>query len=167
MDKGVAASQQEEHGGELLWGSRAAQRAWGSATAGTKWPLPWACSADHDHEQGRRSFGTCEHARCTKNASVSYPPPQHTPCPSCLLARPSQCRNESLCQWAQGFSSCGCLIPRFPMTPTNLHKYRETAVAECEIGFSNIQCIPSTVVTNFLPKGFSLFSQKKNSQVSF
>lgn len=105
---------------------------------------------------------------CTKNATASYPLHHpSTPCPSCPLARPSQCRKENLCQWARCFSSCGCLTPRLPMTPANLQKYRETAVPEHEIGFSNIQCIPSTLAANLLPKDFSLFSQKKKSLVLF
>lgn len=53
------------------------------------------------------------------------------------------------------------------MTPANLQKYCETAVPEHEIGFSNIQCIPSTLAANLLPKDFSLFSQKKKSLVLF
>lgn len=119
--------------------------------AGTGRPLPRARGPGRDCEPGHRGFDR----KCT-----SIAPAPSAPCPSWPLAAASQRRNDKLCQSAAWFSSCSCLTHRVPVTPTDLQKYHETAVAEREICFSTIQCVPSTSATNVLPRGFPLFSQK-------
>lgn len=88
MNKGAAASRQAKPGGEPLRGSGDAQQAWATTTAGTEWPLPQACGADHGHEQGHCGFSGCEHAQYTENTTVSYPHPHAHPAPAVLWRYP-------------------------------------------------------------------------------
>lgn len=153
------SSQQEERRVEPQQGSGIAQQAWGIPTASTSQPLSQACGADREHEQGCYHFSGCEHAHPTENASVS--------CPSCPLAILTQRRNENLCQWVEWFCSWDCLTPDSPRYKPPCSSTARLMWRNMKEVFSNIQCILSILATNFLPKGFYLFSQKNESLVLF
>lgn len=99
-------------------GNGAAQR----EAAGTGQPLPRARSGGRDREPGHRGFDR----KCTSIA----PAPAH-PAPAGLWQQPANAEITSCVSQQRG--SLLAAAHRVPVTPTNMEKYRETAVAEHEL----------------------------------
>lgn len=83
----------------------------------------------------------------------------------CIMSQLSSGNTQSmqkwkLCQWVEWFCSWDCLTPDSPWYQPPCSSTARQMWRNMKQVFSNIQCILSILATNFLPKGFYLFSQK-------